>query len=92
MLGAAYPQQFAKLLKLMKDANDGYLKKIEQMVERLGPDAAEERAAQTLLKDKVDVLLGELRRGALEPPKEADMPAVPIPDDTSDARGDNDSW
>ena len=92
LLGAAYPQQFAKLLKLMKDANDGYLKKIEQMVERLGPDAAEERAAQTLLKDKVDVLLGELRRGALEPPKEADMPAVPIPDDTSDARGDNDSW
>lgn len=88
LLGAAYPQQFAKLLRFMKDENDGYLKQIAQMIDRLGSDAAEERAAQALLKDQVDNLLGGLRRGALTPPDEADMPAVPIPDDTSNA----DSW
>ena len=91
-LGAAYPRQFAKLLRFMRDdEKDGYLARVAAMVARLGADAAEERAAQSLLRDKVDDLLGELRRGALAPPAEAQMPAVPIPDNTSDARGD-DSW
>jgi hypothetical protein len=61
------------------------------MCDRLGDDAAEERAGMRLLDSYVDTTLKELRRnqGKLPPPDEADMPQVKEPDDTRDA---NDDW
>ena len=59
LLGAAYPKQFPKLLRFVKES---YLVQVGEMVKRLGDDAAEERAGMRLLSDYVDTTLKELRR------------------------------
>ena len=118
VLAAAYPTQFPKLLRFVKETcaplpallcpADGWLSprirampptplpryrpdKVAEMCDRLGDDAAEERAGMRLLDSYVDTTLKELRRnqGKLPPPDEADMPQVKEPDDTRDA---NDDW
>ena len=85
-LGAAYPRQFGKLLRLL---STGLCAKLHALIDK--EDLPEERAALSNLETWLENALASLRQGQpLTEPEDAQMPAFKEPDNTEDAGGD--SW